>query len=150
MRVSFAWGDLFYGWLAATALSGLPSTLYALWTGGDVLEATRAAGAMLLAGEMALPKLLLAAAVVHSAVSLFWALVLVLMLPRDNVMLWAIAASIGIAVLDLLIIAPPFFPEVAALTFWPQLADHLMWGAALGLTLQIRGKKGRPGTPRWS
>ena len=37
---------LAYAWIAATLLSGIPSTLFALATGGDPMEATRAAGAM--------------------------------------------------------------------------------------------------------
>ena len=74
--------ELVRAWLAATLLSGLPSTVWALATGGDVTEATRAAGAMLLPHEGSLAKLIAAAALVHSAVSLFWAVVLWLALPR--------------------------------------------------------------------
>jgi hypothetical protein len=136
--------DLFYGWLAATLLSGLPSTLYALSTGNDVWEATRAAGAMLLPSNASLSKLVLAAAVVHSTVSLFWAIVLAHSLPRRRIGLSAIAASVAIALLDLLVIAPMYFPEVAALDFWPQLADHIMWGAAFGLTLELLHKRRPP------
>ena len=33
------------------------------------------------------------------------------------------------------------FPEVAALAFWPQMADHLMWGACVGVVLQVRWKR---------
>ena len=41
--------ELLYAWLLATLpLSGIPSTVYALLTGGDPLEATRAAADMLL------------------------------------------------------------------------------------------------------
>jgi len=29
-------------------------------------------------------------------------------------------------------------PSVAELPFWPQFADHLMWGGLLGGTLQAR------------
>jgi hypothetical protein len=46
-----------------------------------------------------------------------------------------------IAVVDLLIIAPAYFPEVAALAFAPQFADHLMWGASFGLTLDLRRRR---------
>jgi hypothetical protein len=123
--------DLFYAWLLATLLSGLPSTLYALLTGGDPMEATHAAGAML--GP---PGSIAAAAFVHAAVSLFWASMLWLALPSRHTTLWALAASAAIALLDLRIIAPAFFPEVAALAFWPQFADHLMWGACVGLVLE--------------
>ncbi len=67
-------------WLIATLFSGLPSTLHALATGGDPLEATRAAGAMLLSTGST-PALVAAAAMVHPAVSLFWALLFAWWLP---------------------------------------------------------------------
>jgi hypothetical protein len=108
------------------ALSGIPSTAYALLTGNDPLEATRAAGAM-----VGRPDSIAAAALVHCAVSLFWVVVLWLWLPRG--MVWALLAAAGIALLDLRVIAPVFFPEVARLDFWPQFADHLAWGACVGL-----------------
>jgi hypothetical protein len=140
--------DLLYAWLLATLLSGIPSTLYALLSGGDPTEPTRAAGAMLLPSQTEWPKLLLAAALVHGVVSLCWASILWLTLPLRHTTLWALVASAAIAVLDLRIIAPRFFPEVAALAFWPQFADHLMWGACVGLVLQypfrIRGQ-----SPNW-
>jgi hypothetical protein len=126
--------DLLYAWLLATLLSGIPSTLYALLSGGDPTEPTRAAGAMLLPSETGWPKLLLAAALAHGAVSLFWASILWLILPSRHTTWWALVASAAIAVLDLRIIAPVLFPEVAGLAFWPQFADHLMWGACVGLT----------------
>ncbi|HYC48201.1 MAG TPA: hypothetical protein VED01_22230 [Burkholderiales bacterium] len=137
--------DLLYAWIAATLLSGIPSTVHALVTGGDPLEATRAAGAMLAPAQSALPKLLLAAALVHATVSLFWAAVLLAVLPRRHVVLWAILAAALIGVLDLRIIAPVFFPEVAALSFWPQFADHVMWGACIGVTLAFRYKRRETG-----
>jgi hypothetical protein len=127
--------------LLATLLSGLPSTLYALVTGGDPTQATRAAGAMLLrAEEASFGKLFLAAAVVHACVSLLWAWLLWLALPVRHTALWAVLAAAAIAVLDLRIIAPAFFPEIAALAFWPQFADHLMWGACAGVVLQYRSR----------
>jgi hypothetical protein len=125
--------DLLRAWLLATFLSGLPSTLYALLAGRDPMEATRAAGAMI-----SMPGSLAAAALVHGAVSLFWAVVLWLVLPRRHTVAWALAASVAIALLDLRAIAPAFFPEVAALDFWPQFADHLMWGACVGYGLIAR------------
>jgi hypothetical protein len=133
--------DFFYAWLAATLLSGIPSALHAFATGGDVLEATRAAAAMLpLSG-----KLFVDAALVHGSVSLFWAAILWVALPRRRVALWAIAAAALIGILDLRIIAPRLFPEVAALEFWPQMADHLMWGLCFGLVLQKRSAQKRIG-----
>jgi hypothetical protein len=122
----------FYAWLAATVFSGIPSTVYALLTGRDVLEATRAAAAMLpLTGNV-----LIDAALVHGAVSLFWAFVLALLLPVRDLVAWAVVASAAIALLDMRLIAPLLFPEVAALDFWPQLADHLMWGLCFGTVLR--------------
>jgi hypothetical protein len=132
---------LFYAWLAATLLSGIPSTLYAAATGGDVAEATRAAGAMLISASASPAELFAAAALVHSAVSLYWATILWLALPRRHTALWAVAAAAAIGLVDLRVIAPFFFPEVAALAFWPQMADHLMWGASLGVVLQVRWRR---------
>ena len=134
--------ELLYAWLLATLLSGIPSTVYALLTGGDPLEATQAAAAMLLRSESSLIKLLLAATLVHAAVSLFWSVVLWLALPDRRTILWALLASAAIALVDLRVIAPAFFPEVAALAFWPQFADHLMWGACVGLALE-KGRRAR-------
>ena len=100
---------------------------------------------MLVPSETRLPALLAAALLVHSSVSFFWALVLWAALPRRRTMLWALVASVAIALLDLRLIAPTFFPEVAALPFWPQLADHLMWGACYSVGLSLaRPRATRP------
>ena len=130
--------DLFWAWLVATVFSGLPSTLHALVTGADPLEATRAAGAMLLPDASDTGSLVAAAALVHPAVSLFWTLVFGWCLPRRHVMGWAVLAAAAVALVDLRVIAPLAFPAVARLPFWPQFADHLMWGALLGGTLWFR------------
>ena len=146
MTLRFPPRDLFHAWWVATVFSGLPSTLHALATGGDPLEATRAAGAMLLPQATATPVLFAAAAIVHPAVSLFWVLVLGLLLPHRYLLAWSLAAAIGIALLDLQVIAPRLFPAVAALSFWPQFADHLAWGALVGGTLRWRLRRHHPGT----
>ncbi|AKJ30163.1 hypothetical protein [Caldimonas brevitalea] len=130
--------DLFYAWLVATVFSGLPSTLHALVRGSDPLEATRAAGKMLLPDVDDTFTLFAAAALVHPAVSLFWTVVFAALLPRRHVLVWATLGAAAVAWLDLRIIAPLAFPSVAALQFWPQVADHLAWGALLGGTLQFR------------
>ena len=121
--------------------SGAPSTLHALATGADPLEATRAAGRMLLPAATDTATLFAAAALVHPAVSLFWTFVFGAWLPRRHAMAWAIAGSAAVALLDLRAIAPAWFPAVAALPFWPQFADHLAWGALLGGTLQWRAAR---------
>jgi hypothetical protein len=138
MQLRFRRRDLLYAWLVATVFSGLPSTLHALATGADPLEATRAAGAMLVPPAAGTVALVAAAAIVHSSVSLFWAAVFAWLLPRRQPALWAVVGSAAVAMLDLRVIAPVLFPAVAALPFWPQFADHLAWGALLGGTLQIR------------
>jgi hypothetical protein len=131
--------DLLYAWLAATLLSGLPSTLHAFATGRDVLEATRAAAAMFpLSGN-----LLVDAAIVHAGVSLFWAALLWVVLPGTAEAAWSTIAALVIGLVDLRLIAPRFFPEVAALDFWPQMADHLMWGACFGIVLQLRRREAK-------
>jgi hypothetical protein len=145
VKLRFSRRDILYAYLVATVFSGLPSTLHALVTGADALEPTRAAGAMLAASCADTATLIAAAAVVHPAVSLFWTAVFAFLLPRSRLVLWAVIGSAAVALLDLRVIAPLFFPSVAALPFWPQLADHLMWGALLGGTLQMgmRRRSGR-------
>ncbi len=122
----------------ATVFSGIPSTVHALLVGTDPLEATKAAGLMILPAPSPLTHLVAAAAVVHGAVSTFWAALFGAMLPRRRVLAWAVVGSAAVALLDLKIIAPLWFPSVAALSFWPQFADHLAWGALLGATLWKR------------
>lgn len=142
--------DVFAVSIAAAILSGIPSTLHAWGTGGDLLEATRAAGAMLISPASSDGALIASAALVHVAVTLFWAAILVFFLPDRHVIGWAVAASAAIAVLDLLVIAPLFFAAVDALPFGPQLADHLAWGAVAGFVLRrrrrSRGAAARTGT----
>jgi hypothetical protein len=101
------------------------------------MESTRAAAAMFpLSGNVVID-----AALVHTAVSLFWAGMLAFTLPARHTWAWAIAAALIIGLLDLRVIAPRFFPDVAALELWPQMADHFMWGACFGLVLQIRRRR---------
>ena len=140
VKLRFGSRDLLYGWLVATMFSGLPSTLHALFTGADPLEATRAAGAMLVPAATN-ATLIAAAMLVHPSVSLFWTAVFGWLLPRRHLALWAVAGSAAVALFDLRVIAPLVFPSVAALPFWPQFADHLMWGALLGGTLQLRVRR---------
>jgi hypothetical protein len=96
---------------------------------------------MLISPGSSMLELFEAAAVVHVAVSFFWAAPLVRFLPRRHVVIAAIAAAIAIGVFDLRVVAPLMFPEVARLAFWPQMADHVMWGASLGLALAWRRRK---------
>lgn len=131
------WQDTLIAGSCAAILSGIPSTVYAWFTGGDVMQATRAAGAILIAPGSSGAYLFAAATVVHAAVSLLWATLLSWLLPRKRTTLWATAALAAIAVLDLRLIGR-LFDEIYALPFWPQFADHLAFGAVLGAVLEWR------------
>jgi hypothetical protein len=116
--------------LVAAVVSGLPSTVASVAAGRDPLEATKAAGTLVLP-EDAPPLALVAAAVpVHLAVSLGWAAVLERTLPRRNRVLAGAAAGLAIAAFDLGI-AGRRFPAIRGLALGPQLADHALFGATV-------------------
>jgi hypothetical protein len=116
----------------AAVLSGAPSTLHAVATGRDPLEATLAAGSILLPGEMRRAHLLAAAVPVHLALSLGWAVVL----DRAGVRTARAGAVAGLAIAALdLSIAGNRFPRIRALPVLPQLADHVAFGAIAGRML---------------
>ena len=142
-------GDLVAAVLVATVVSGLPSTLFAVLADEDAMAATRAAGAMLVDADSPTATLVLAAALVHTCVSFFWGTILIFSLPRTHVVAWSVAASAAIAVLDLRVIGS-LFPEVHALPFWPQFADHLMWGASFGAMLRWRSRQRPPAARTFS
>ena len=131
------WLDALAAGACAALFSGIPSTLHAWFSGGDVMEATRAAGAMLIPASSTDGQLFLAAAFVHTAVSAFWTAVLVPVLPRRYTVAWAVFALACVAVLDLRVIGR-MFPEIHALAFWPQFADHIAFGVLLGGVLVYR------------
>jgi hypothetical protein len=116
--------------------SGLPSTLSALATGRDPLEATKAAGSLLLRHETRTLPLLAAAAPAHLALSLGWGVVLAAVLPRPTPLRGALA-GLAIAALDLGVIGRRF-PRIRALPLAPQVADHLVYGAVVGAVLRGR------------
>lgn len=126
--------------LAAGAVAAipsvLPSTLHALITGRDPLEATVAAGSILLPREQRRSVLLAAAVPVHVALSLGWGVVLAGTLRRPTVPR-GIAAGLAIAALDLGVVGRRF-PRVRALPLLPQLADHAAYGAAAAAMLRRR------------
>jgi hypothetical protein len=116
--------------LVAAAVSGLPSTAYALANGRDPLEATKAAGAMVV-GEDALPLAQIAAAApVHLALSLFWGTVLERSLASRRRVAWGAAAGLVIAALDLGVVGRRL-PAIRRLPLAPQLADHALFGATV-------------------
>jgi hypothetical protein len=117
----------------AAVFSGAPSTVHALMTGRDPLEATRAAGSVLLRGETRRLPLVAAALPVHLALSLAWAVVL----DRAGVRgaRAGAVAGLAIAALDLGLVGRQI-PRVQALPLLPQLADHAAYGAIVGFQLR--------------
>ncbi len=126
----------------AAVLSGLPSTLHALRTGGDPLEASLAAGTLLLPAEQRVGRLLPAASLVHAGMSLGWALVLAATLPARRTTLAGGLAGAAIAALDLGLVGRRL-PLIRRLPVLPQLADHVAYGAVVGSVLA--GRAGRSG-----
>ena len=116
----------------AALLSGAPSTLHALATGRDPLEATLAAGSILLPGETRKTRLLTAAVPVHLALSLGWAIAL----DRAGVRGAGRGALAGLAIgaVDLTL-AARLSSRIHALPLVPQLADHAAYGAVVGHVL---------------
>lgn len=119
----------------AGVLSGAPSTAHALLTRGDPLEATAAAGSLLLRRETSRARLLAAAVPVHAALSLGWGVMLAAVLPRRGTAAWGAVAGLAIAAVDLGV-AARWFPRVRALPLAPQVADHLAYGAIAGAVLR--------------
>jgi hypothetical protein len=118
--------------LLAGIIGGVPSTLYAVASGGNWLDSINAIAAITNAENLSFGWRICVATVIHFTISFFWATALMAFLPQRRVLLCASAAGGAIAVIDLLLLAPILFPEVAALSFWPQLADHVVWGGAVG------------------
>jgi hypothetical protein len=125
---------------AAAVLSGAPSTLEALRSGGSPMEATLAAGTLLLPRERRPVRLALAAVPLHLTLSLGWALVLAALLPRGHTLAWGAAAGLGIAALDLGLVAP-HYPRLRALRMGPQVVDHIAYGATVGAVLALRRRR---------
>ncbi|KDN24217.1 hypothetical protein [Amycolatopsis rifamycinica] len=117
----------------AAVVSGIPSTAHALFTGGDVLAATRAAGT-LLPGRRGRPGVV-AGFVAHVVVSAAWTGVLAAVARHRRLGAGGGAvAGLAIAVLDLGIAARAY-PAVRDLPRGPQILDHLVFGAVTGALL---------------
>jgi hypothetical protein len=114
----------------AAVVSGLPSTLASLAAGRDPLEATKAAGTLVLTDDAPPLALVAAAGPVHLAVSLAWAAVLERTLPRRRRVLAGAAAGVAIAAFDLGVVGRRY-PAIRALPLGPQLADHALFGATV-------------------
>jgi hypothetical protein len=130
-------GDALAAGAVAAVLSGAPSTLHALLTGVDPLEASLAAGTLLLRHERRPVRLLAAAAVVHVALSLGWAVVLARVLPRRRTAGASALAGLAIAALDLGLVGRRF-ERIRALPLVPQVLDHVAYAVTVGVVLERR------------
>ena len=141
---SHAWRSILADavWAAAIAgvLSGIPSTTWVFVTGGDLLEAGRAAGNLLLPATASAGALLAMVGVAHAGVTAFWSVVLSAALPRRHTLLWGAVFSLGIAALDLGVIGQ-FFPLIKALAVGPQIADHLAFGLVAAAVIAWRRRR---------
>jgi hypothetical protein len=137
VRVSAVVEDAMAAGAAAAVLSGVPSTLHAILSGVDPLEASLAAGTLLLRDERRPSRLLPAALVGHGALSLGWALVLAATLPRRRTLAWSVLVGLAIAALDLGVVGRRF-PRIRALATLPQVLDHVAYGATVGCVLSRR------------
>ena len=140
--------DVLAAGLAGAICAAIPSTAWSLLRGEDVLDGARAAGAMLLPHERRTPVLLLAAVPVHLALSVGWAGVLAAALPHGAEPACGGLAGLGIAAFDLAVIGR-HIPAIRALPQGRQWADHLAYGATVGVVLRIRRRReaaARPGT----
>jgi hypothetical protein len=121
-------------------LSGVPSTAITLARRESLLDGARAAGSLLVRDAGAGDAALLAAAVpAHLALSLGWAAVLARVVPRGREVSGCVLGGVAIAALDLGVIAPLCAPRVRALPQGRQWADHVAFGAAVGVVLRVRG-----------
>lgn len=120
--------------------------MWAVACGTDPLEATVAAGRLLCPGESRRPRLMLAAGPVHIALSLGWAAVLGVLLPRRTRLARAVAlgaaCGVGIVAIDLgaahvslTRCATQRMAAVRSLAVGPQVADHLAYGVIVAVAL---------------
>jgi hypothetical protein len=128
-------------WAVAAAGSGLPSTLHALATGGDLLRATHAAGT-LVPGRRDRPGLV-AGVAVHLVVSAGWTAALAAVDRRHRLgPIGGGAAGLVIAAFDLEV-AGRRYPAIRALPRLPQWLDHVAFGALVGALLSDPGVRPR-------
>ena len=115
----------------AAMVSGLPSTLHALRTGGSlrsavryVYDATRAVGTLVPPGRPGFIR----GAIVHLGISVTFGEALARMLPQRRSVVWGAAAGLAIGVINVGVIGRRF-PAIRALPLTPQLADNTAFGA---------------------
>lgn len=115
----------------AATFGGLPSTLYALRTGGSirsavryVYDATRAVGTLVPPGRPGFMR----GTIVHLGISVAVGEALGRTLPERRSVVWGATAGLAIGVINVGIIGRRF-PAISALPLVPQLADNAAFGA---------------------
>jgi hypothetical protein len=144
------------GGAVAGVLSGAPSTLHALVTGRSPVESVSAAGTLLppmrtsdasfVAPARIDAGLVARGLLAHASLSLGWGALLGVALPRRHPVLAGAAAGLAIAAFDLGIVGRRF-PRIRALTPGPQVADHVAFGAVVGLVLSRLAASARRAPP---
>ncbi|MGH2733089.1 MAG: hypothetical protein ACRDJG_09170 [Actinomycetota bacterium] len=124
-------------------VAGIPSTLHGALTGGGILTATRAAGALILPKSRSKALLSVAGAAAHSVISLGWGVAMAGGLRTGAGPMTGAAAGLAIAALDLGVVGRRI-PAIRRLPVVPQILDHLVYGAAVGAALRSRGVPARP------
>ncbi len=125
-------------WLAGASLSGVPSTLHALATGRDPLQATRAAATLVPGGVP--PRYAVAAgAAAHLLVSAGWTAVLAAADRRRPLGVLGGGAAGLVAAAAGLEVAGRAYPEIRALPRLPQWLDHVAFGAIVCGVLSAGG-----------
>jgi len=124
----------------AGLLGGAPSTVHALAMRRPVLDTVRAAGTILLRDGRSPPLLTAAGVAAHAAISLGWGVVLAATLPRRRTAMWGAVAGLAIAGVDLGVLARRW-PRIRALPTLPQVADHVAYGALVGLVLSRSARR---------
>ncbi|MGI9118754.1 MAG: hypothetical protein ACR2G7_01250 [Acidimicrobiales bacterium] len=130
-------GDGLFAGAVAGLLSGAPSTVHALVSGRDPLQAVHAAGTLVLAPDTAPRWLLVVGTAVHTLVSLGWATLFALVLPRRHTTSAALVAGMAVAGFDLGVVGRRY-PRIRAMPAASQVADHLAFGALVGIVVTRR------------
>jgi hypothetical protein len=136
-HLTVALADALAAGAAGAVLSGVPSTAVTVLRRESLLDGATAAGSILLPHERRTGPLLAAAVPVHLALSLGWAAVMSVLLPRRGTVPAAVAGGLAIAALDLELIGRAF-PRIRALPQARQWADHVAFGLAVGVVVRRR------------
>ena len=106
-------------------------------TGGSLLDGATAAGSILLPRERRTAALVLAAVPVHLGLSLGWAALLSVTLPRRATVPAAVGAALSIAALDLEVMGGRV-PRIRGVPQGRQWAEHVAYGLAVGVVVRRR------------